>query len=160
VRRLLPSPALSCALFLAWLALAPAVDASAIVLGAVVAYLTPRLAAPLRPARVRMRRPLLAARLAGRVILDALRSNATVLAAIATRRPLRSGFVRVPLDVRDPNALAVLAMIVTATPGTAWAELAHDGSALLLHVLSFDDEAAVVAEIKDRYERPLREIFE
>jgi multicomponent K+:H+ antiporter subunit E len=66
----------------------------------------------------------------------------------------------VPLEVRDPNALAVLAMIVTATPGTAWAELAHDRSVLLLHVLSLDDEAAVVATIKERYERPLREIFE
>lgn len=160
MRRLLPWPALSAALFLAWLALAPAVDGGAIVVGAVVAIVTPRLTASLRPTPARLRRPLLAARLLGRVLLDALRSNASVLSAIATRRPLRSGFVRVPLEVRDPNALAVLAMIVTATPGTAWAELAHDRSALVIHVLSLDDEAAVVATIKDRYERPLREIFE
>jgi multicomponent K+:H+ antiporter subunit E len=160
MRRLLPSPVLSCGLLAMWLALSPALDAAAVVLGAVVAIATPLLTAPLRPTPVRARRPLVAVCLLGRVVLDSLRSNVAVLAAIATRRPLRSGFVRVPLDVRDPNALAVLAMIVTATPGTAWAELAHDRSALLLHVLDVDDEAAVVATIKDRYERPLREIFE
>ena len=58
------------------------------------------------------------------------------------------------------STLAVLAMIVTATPGTAWAELAADRSVLLLHVLSLEDEAEVVATIKERYERPLMEIFE
>ena len=68
--------------------------------------------------------------------------------------------MRVPLDARDPAALAALAMIVTATPGTAWAELAYDRSALLLHVLSVGDEAELVATIKRRYERPLMEIFE
>ena len=76
------------------------------------------------------------------------------------RGTFHSGFVRVPLELRDPNALAVLAMIVTATPGTAWAELAFDRSVLLLHVLSLDDEAELVATIKRRYERPLMEIFE
>jgi multicomponent K+:H+ antiporter subunit E len=160
MRRLLPWPVLSCGLFLLWLSLAPSVDAGTVALGAVVALVTPRLTAPLRPRRVRARRALVALRLFGRVVLDSLRSNVDVLVAIALRRPLRSGFVRVPLDVRDPNALAVLAMIVTATPGTAWAEVAHDQSALVIHVLSLDDEAAVVRTIKDRYERPLGEIFE
>jgi multicomponent K+:H+ antiporter subunit E len=160
VRRLLPSPVLSCALFVLWLSLSESVDAAAVVLGTLVAVVAPVLTAPLRPAPVRVRRPLVAARLLGRVILDSLRSNVAVLVAVLNRRPLRSGFVRVPLDVRDPNALAVLAMIVTATPGTAWAELAHDRSALLLHVLSLEDEPGVVATIKQRYERPLMEIFE
>lgn len=160
MRRLLPSPVLSVALFLVWLSLSPSVDAAAVLVGALVAVLAPVITAPLRPAPVRMRRPLVAARLLVRVILDSLRSNVDVLIAVLSRRALRSGFVRVPLDVRDPNALAVLATIVTATPGTAWAELAHDRRALLLHVLSLDDEAHVVATIKERYERPLMEIFE
>jgi multicomponent K+:H+ antiporter subunit E len=160
VRRLLPSPVLSAALLLVWLSLSPAVDAAAVLLGAVVALLTPMLTAPLRPTPVRVRRPLVAARLLARVVLDSLRSNVDVLVAVLSRRALRSGFVRVPLDARDPNALAVLAVIVTATPGTAWAELARDRRALLLHVLSLDDEARVVATIKQRYERPLMEIFE
>ncbi len=160
MKRLLPSPVLSGALFALWVLLADAVDAAAMAVGALLAIAAPLLTASLRPTPVRLRRPGTIARLAARVVWDSLRSNAAVMATILGRRRIRSGFVRVPLDVRDPNALAVLAMIVTATPGTAWAELAFDRSVLLLHVLSLDDEAEVVATIKRRYERPLMEIFE
>jgi multicomponent K+:H+ antiporter subunit E len=160
MRRLLPSPLLSCAVLVLWLLLRDAADASTLATGALVALVAPRLAASLRPAPVRMRRPGLVARLLVRVVWDSLRSNLAVMAAIVRRRAVRSGFVRIPLDVRDPNALAVLAMIVTAVPGTAWGELAFDRDVLLIHVLSLEDEAQVVATIKTRYERPLMEIFE
>ena len=66
----------------------------------------------------------------------------------------------VQLELRDPNALAVLAMIVCITPGTAWAELSLDRATLLIHVLELDDADAIVAHIKRCYERPLMEIFE
>ena len=56
--------------------------------------------------------------------------------------------------------VAVLAMIVCITPGTAWAELSLDRSVLLLHVLELDDAATVIADVKRRYEAPLMEIFE
>ena len=94
--------------------------------------------------------------------VDMLRSNAEVAWAILTRRSrgIRSGFVLIPLELRDPNGLAVLAMIVTFTPGTAWAQLSADNRVLLLHVLAIADETDLVAFIKHRYERPLREIFE
>jgi multicomponent K+:H+ antiporter subunit E len=75
------------------------------------------------------------------------------------RRRIRSGFVDVPLDVRDPHALAVLAVIVTSTPGTVWAGLAPDGARLTLHVLDLRDEAQVIRVIKQRYEQLLLEIF-
>ena len=55
---------------------------------------------------------------------------------------------------------AVLAMIMCLTPGTAWGEIAFDSSTLLIHVFDVDDEAAFIAQIKARYERPLMEIFE
>jgi multicomponent K+:H+ antiporter subunit E len=160
VSRLVPSPVLSAALFALWLLLAQAADAATLVIAAVLALVVPLLTASLRPTPVRTRRPLVAIRLAGRVIGDSLRSNVTVARTILGRRAIRSGFVRVPLDARDPSALAVLAMIVTATPGTAWAQVTADRSTLLLHVLDVGDEAAIVGTIKQRYERPLMEIFE
>ena len=96
------------------------------------------------------------------VMADTVQSNLAVARLLLApgRRRHPAGFVRIPLDVRDPNALAALAMIVCITPGTAWAELALDRSALLLHVLELDDAAAITAHIKQRYERPLMEIFE
>jgi multicomponent K+:H+ antiporter subunit E len=162
VRRLVPHPALSAALFALWLGLAQSLSAGTLLLGAALALAAPALTAALRPRPVRARRPLVAARLLARVVADSLRSNATVVRTLLGPgvHDLPSRFVRVPLDVRDPNALAVLAMIVTATPGTAWAELSPDRSARLLHVLAAHDEAALVADIKSRYERPLMEIFE
>lgn len=162
MRRLLPSPVLSCALVALWLLLSQSLSAASLLLGALLALLLPVLTAPLRPAPVRMRRPRVIARLLVDVVADSLRSNVAVIRALLTQRPddLPSRFVRVPLEVRDPNALAVLAMIVNATPGTSWAELALDRSVLLIHVLSVEDEAELVASIKRRYERPLMEIFE
>jgi len=48
----------------------------------------------------------------------------------------------------------------TSTPGTVSADLSADGRALLVHCLEAPDPEGVVATIKERYERRLREIFE
>src|SRR3546814_260148 len=76
-----------------------------------------------------------------------------------TRRPA-ARFVVIPLELRDPAGLAMLALVTTIVPGTVWSELAVDRSSMLLHVWDVDDEATYVARFKNRYERPLRDIFE
>ena len=53
-----------------------------------------------------------------------------------------------------------ITIIVPFTPGTAWVQLSADRRVLLLHVFSASADEPVVAAIKGRYERPLREIFE
>lgn len=162
MRWLLPSPVLSVALFLLWILLMQSLSAGTLVLGTVLAIFWPAVTVRLRPAPVRLRRPLVMARLFGRVVISMLRSNAEVAWAILTRRSrhIRSGFVHIPLELRDANGLAVLAMIITITPGTAWAQLSADNRVLLLHVLAIQNEADLVAFIKRHYERPLMEIFE
>ena len=162
LRKLFPAPLLSLALLGMWLLLNRSLSAGHVLLGGLLALAIPVLTAGLRPMPVRIRRPGALLRLLLTVMADTVQSNLAVarllLAPGRRRRP--AGFVRIPLDVRDPNALAALAMIVCITPGTAWAELALDRSALLLHVLELDDAAAITAHIKQRYERPLMEIFE
>ena len=162
LRKLFPAPLLSLALLGMWLLLNRSLSAGHVLLGGLLALAIPVLTAGLRPMPVRVRRPGALLRLLLTVMADTVQSNLAVarllLAPGRRRRP--AGFVRIPLDVRDPNALAALAMIVCITPGTAWAELALDRSALLLHVLELDDAAAITAHIKQRYERPLMEIFE
>ena len=102
------------------------------------------------------------ARLVLAVGADVLRSNLDVARGLLrpVSRPPTGAFVRIPLELTDPSALAALAIITTVVPGTVWAELAVDRSAVLLHVFDVDDEAAFVADFKARYERPLKEIFE
>jgi multicomponent K+:H+ antiporter subunit E len=73
---------------------------------------------------------------------------------------VRSGFVQIPLELRDPHGLAALATIITATPGTVWAGLSPDESSLTLHILDLEDEQKWIRYIKDRFERPLMRIFE
>ena len=162
LRRLVPAPLLSLALLGLWLLLNRSLSAGHLVLGTVLALAIPLLTAGLRPLPVRIRKPGTVLRLALTVVADTTRSNLAVarllLAPGHRRHP--AGFVHIPLDVRDPNALAVLAMIVCITPGTAWAEISLDRSMLLLHVLEVDDAQAIAADVKQRYERPLMEIFE
>jgi multicomponent K+:H+ antiporter subunit E len=162
MKRLLPAPLLSAALFALWLLLNQSASPGQLVLAAVLALAIPLLTRGLRPLPVRIRRPGAVLRLALAVVADTTASNLAELRFLLfpglRRHP--SAFVHIPLELRDPNALAVLAMIVCITPGTAWAELSLDRSMLLLHVLEVNDHEAIAAHVKTRYERPLMEIFE
>lgn len=162
MKRLFSSLPLSALLLVVWLLLNQSVSAGTLVMGAVLAILVPMGTKALRPGHVTMRHPWTALKLFGTVMFDFVRSNFRVATLILTRKPaaIPSGFVHVPLDMRDPHALALLAMILCLTPGTAWAEVSRDRSMLLLHVFEVEDAAAMVAMVKQRYERPLMEIFE
>ena len=162
MQRWLPSLPQSRTLFAVWLLLNQALDAATLLSAAVLAVVVPLLTRSLRPATVRMRRPGVALRLAGHVTVDLVASALAVARLLLTRRNahIHARFVTVPLVLRDPNGLAVLAMVLCLTPGTAWAELSFDRSALLIHVFDLDDEATFIALVKSRYERPLMEIFE
>lgn len=162
MKRWLPSPWLSLGLFGGWLLLTRSGSIGQVLLGLLVALVVPLLAAPLRPRPGPLRRWGLLARLIGRLGLEVVRSALEVARGIARarRRPPRGAFVVIPLDLRDVHALAALAMISAVIPGTVWAELAPDHSALLMHVFDLDDEAEFIAQVKRDYEHPLKEIFE
>ena len=162
MKRWVPSPWLSAGLFALWLLLNQTVAPAHLLLGAVVAVAVPLLTRPLRPAGPPLRHPLVLVRLIISVGWDVVRSSLEVGTRVlrAGRHPPRSRFVLVPLVLRNPHALASLAMITAVVPGTIWAELATDRSLLLLHVFDVEDEATFVAHYKSRYERPLQEIFE
>jgi multicomponent K+:H+ antiporter subunit E len=161
MKRLLPAPILSAALFAIWLVLNPSGSPGNVVIGGVLAIAMPLLAAPFSTSPARVRRPGVVLRLIAAVFYDVVTSNLEVAWSVVTgARATRAAFVRIPLELRDPNGLAALAIITTVVPGTVWSELAPDRSAVLLHVLDVADEATFVAQFKSRYERPLREIFE
>ncbi|MNG94866.1 Na(+)/H(+) antiporter subunit E [compost metagenome] len=160
--RLFPAPLLSVSLLLLWLLLNVSISPGNILLGTALGILAPLLMAPLRPQHAHVRRPLVVARLIGRVGLDVIKSNVLVAYGVlrAGSQPPRSAFVHIPLALRDAHGLAALSMITTVVPGTVWSELALDRSVLLLHVFDLEDEAAFIEHFKVTYERPLMEIFE
>jgi multicomponent K+:H+ antiporter subunit E len=155
-------PLLWLALVAMWLVLAGTPTVAQAIVGSAVAMLGVAGFARLRQDPVHLRRPVGAIALAAIVLHDIVRSNIAV-AAIVLRPGTRggvAGFVRIPLETRQPATLAALACIITATPGTSWAGYDSTANVLTMHVLDLVDEASMVRTIQDRYERRLREIFE
>ena len=160
--RLVPHPLLSGALVVMWMLLTH-FSLGQLLLGGAVAIMAGRAMAALEPARPRIRRWDLVLRLFARVMADILRSNLAVARLIVLgRREARrnSGFVEIDLEVRDPTGLAILAVILTATPGSAWLDYDAAKGRLLLHVFDLVDEAQWRHIVNDRYGRFLKEIFE
>jgi len=162
MRRIVPYPAMSLFLMATWLVLNQSLAAGHLLIGALLGVCLGaafgRLQPP--PLRIRNRRRLL--RLAMVVLGDVVRSNLALLRILAGGRirATRSGFVNIPLQLTSPYGLAVLACIITATPGTIWMSYRAREGLLLIHVFDLVDEAGWIRTIQDRYEAPLREIFE
>jgi multicomponent K+:H+ antiporter subunit E len=162
MRRRLPFPLLTAALLAMWLLLNESVAPGSLILGGVLALGASWALVALDPPPARFRRLRTALGLAWVVLVEIVRSNNAVARIILRprARDRTSGFVRIPLDMRDPYGLAALACIITATPGTIWVEYDSADNTVLLHVLDLIDEEAWVRIIKGRYERQLMEIFE
>ena len=113
---------------------------------------------PLRP----VRRTRAIAELLWLVFADIVRSNIAVARIVLHRgtRKQTSGFLSMPLELRDPGGLAVMACFITATPGTSWAGYDAARNVLTIHVLDLIDKDAWVQTFKQRYERRLLEIFQ
>lgn len=160
--RLVPHPVLSLLLLVMWLLLTR-FSPGQLVLGILIGLVAGWALSGLHPQGQRLRRWDLIAKLVAIVTYDILRSNIAVAWLILTggRKGLRrSDFIEIPLDLRSQGALALLAIILTATPGTAWLEYKPATGTLLLHVFDLVDEATWRDLIKNRYEALLLEILE
>jgi multicomponent K+:H+ antiporter subunit E len=162
MKRWLPMPLLSAFLVVMWLLLMQSLEPGQVLLAVLLALWVPLASARMRPVRPRVRRPLVIASLFIHVLIDIVRSCINVSRIILgpRERRQRSGFMSIPLDLRDPHGLAVLSAIINSTPGTVWAEISEDRALLMIHVLDLHDEQWWVDTIKTRYETPLRAIFE
>ncbi|MCJ9691399.1 Na+/H+ antiporter subunit E [Rhizobium sp. PRIMUS64] len=155
-----PYPLLTISLLGMWVLL-NGVTIGQVLLGSIVAVCSTWALAALRPEKPKLRKWYLLPKLFGLVMLDIIRSNisASVVILRGRTRGHRSAFINVPLELKDPTALAVLAIIVTGTPGSAWLEYDSRNSSVLLHVLDLVDEDEWRDLLKNRYETLLLEIF-
>lgn len=157
--RAFPHPLLSGFVVLIWLLL-NRFSLGHLVLGTAVAVVAGQAMAALDPERPRIRRPAAIFRLLAVVLLDVARSNAAVARLVLVGGPRRQGFVEIDLTLRSQTALAVLAVILTSTPGTAWMDYDATRGRLLLHVFDLRDEEMWRAVVNERYGTLLKEIFE
>lgn len=157
----LPHPLLSLALLVLWLLLVNRLSAGHLLLGGVLGWLIPLATAGFWPEPIRIRRPLTVLHYLGVLMIDIVRGSFDV-ARLILQDParLRPAFVRVPLALHTDLAISLLANTISLTPGTVSVLLAADRRSLFVHTLNTDDGDALVAEIKQRYEAPLKKIFE
>jgi multicomponent K+:H+ antiporter subunit E len=159
---LLPHPLVSAGLLVLWLLLNMTMSAGQIVLGSAVALAGGWALHALRPPKARIGRPGAILLLFSLVFADIVRSNVAVARIVLGLggQEQTSGFVNIPLDLRDPYGLATLACIITSTPGTLWVKHDPRTGMLTIHVLDLIDEGEWIRTIKRRYERLLLKIFE
>ncbi|EHS52146.1 cation antiporter [Rhizobium sp. PDO1-076] len=157
---MLPYPLLTISLVVMWLLL-NGFSLGHLLLGTFVAIFASWAFAALRPEKPRLRKWYLLPKLFVLAFSDIIRSNLAVARVIVSGRPRghHAGFLLLPLELEDRTALALLAVILTSTPGSAWLEYDSRERTVLLHVLDLVDEEAWVNTIKNRYEKLLMEIF-
>ena len=161
VRWLFPHPLLTLLLAVVWILLQNELTAGMAVFGVILGVVIPRLTAAWWPDRPRGVRPGKMFSYGLIVIWDILVANIEVAWIVLTvpNAALKPAWIVVPLELKQPEAITVLAGTITLTPGTVSADLSDAGHSLLVHVLHTDDPDAVRDEIKTRYERRLLEIF-
>jgi multicomponent K+:H+ antiporter subunit E len=158
--QILPFPTASAGILVLWLLLNQSLSPGHLLLGSIAALVGGWSLALLEAPKARVRRLGAICRLVSLVVTDVIRSNIAVARIIlGSRRPWTSGFVEIPLELRNPHGLAALACIITSTPGTLWVDFDAASGTLTIHVLDLIDKTEWVRTIKGRYERLLLEIF-
>lgn len=161
LERWLPHPLLTVVLILLWMLLLNSFTAGGLVMGVLLGVVIPIITSSFWPERPPIRawgKALMFMLLVG---WDVVVANIVVAQLILFRRAdeLRTRWVTVPLELRSPEAITVLAGTITMTPGTVSCDLSADGRSLLVHCLDAPDADEAVRQMKSRYEARLKEIF-
>lgn len=153
-------PVLSLLIAATWLLLQESLAVPQLITAAVLGALLPRLLHGFLGPVTRLRAPLTMLRFAGLVLWDIVVSNITVARLVLDPRSRpQPAWVRVPLALQHPTAISLLASVITTTPGTVSCEVDEQRREILVHALDCSDPAALVEQIRQRYEAPLMEIF-
>lgn len=160
LKKLFPHPILMLVLWATWLLLNNTMSAGHIVLGFVLATFIPWLTSGFWPEKICLRKPFTLLKFAFIVLWDILVANFTVAKLILGKNnQLQPSFIRIDLDITSPIGISLLANTISLTPGTVSCDLSADKRHLLVHGLHVEDVEATINEIKQRYEKPLMEVF-
>ncbi|MFH1807043.1 MAG: Na+/H+ antiporter subunit E [Pseudomonadota bacterium] len=162
LKRYLPHPLLTLVLTAVWMLLINSFSMGALVFGLLLGIVIPVITSAFWPGRPKITNYRGVVEYFLVVLWDILVANVIVAGLILFRRAdrLDSRFVVVPLDITSSEGITALAGTITMTPGTVSCDLSADAKSLLVHCLHAPDPQGVVDDIKSRYERRLKEIFE
>lgn len=160
MKKVIPMPIHTLVLFISWLLLNDTLAPGHILLAAVLAFGIPKLIEPMMSKQRKIVKPMALVKYILVLLWDIVVANLKVAKLVIGRNSaLRPGLLAYPLEIEGNLPVTLLAATISLTPGTLSAELSKDGKWLYIHTLDMDTPDSVVAEIKARYETPLKEIF-
>ena len=69
------------------------------------------------------------------------------------------GFIAFPLTVESDFEIALLANLITLTPGTLSVDVSEDRKVLYIHCIDVPDPEGTIADIRNGFERKIMEAF-
>lgn len=159
--RVFPQPATSLVVAITWVLLANSVHPGTLIFAALLGFIIPLTLQSLMPVSPRIYSWRAVIRFLPVFLWDVVMANlAVALLILQVGRKPRCTWVYVPVDATDPFAATAFAAVISLTPGTVSSRFSKDRRTLLVHALDTDDPEGLIAEVKARYEAPLRRIFE
>jgi multicomponent K+:H+ antiporter subunit E len=161
MKSIFPRPVLSVLLLIIWVLVQMSFSPGTLIMGAVLAIIVPLVTKRFWPNSPEIKNFGLLTKYILVFLWDVLVANVQVAFWIlGPQDKLRPRFVYIPLEIEHSFTITVLASTISLTPGTISAHLSGDHKMLIVHALNSKDDEETVAEIKERYEKPLKEIFE
>tara|TARA_R110002049_G_scaffold59920_8_gene161720 strand:- start:2669 stop:3187 length:519 start_codon:yes stop_codon:yes gene_type:complete len=161
LQRWLPHPLLTAALVLLWMFLLNDFSAGGLIVGIILGVTISIITSQFWPDRPHVRSWSKVLEFMVIVAWDVIVANVIVakLILFCPVKELNTRWVTVPMELKTPEAIAILAGTITMTPGTVSSDISADGRSLLVHCLDAPDAEDAVREMKARYETRLMEIF-
>lgn len=155
---LLPHPLLSLMVAVTWLLANNTLYVGHLILAVFLGLALPRLTVHFWPDAPTLRRPGVALRLLAVFAYDIVVANFQVARLVlGPNENLHAAFLEIPIDLDNDFAISLLASMITLTPGTVTVDYDPERSIIRVHALDTEDPDAMVEEIKQRYETPLKE---
>lgn len=160
-KKILPQPGFSVVLLVTWILAHESLEPKTLLIGTCAAIVLPMLTHHFWPDALRVRRGAKLVKFLFIFCYDIIVANIQVaILVLGPSNKLRPAFLEVPILLKNPLVISVLSAVISLAPGTVAANLSGDRKTLLVHVLHTEDTKGSIQRIKERYEAPLKEIFE
>ncbi|MFT0211073.1 Na+/H+ antiporter subunit E [Pseudomonas sp. F1_0610] len=94
------------------------------------------------------------------MLTDIVKANLDVARLIlGSTEKLDPSYIEVPYELENELGIFMLASAISLAPGTVATSVDWRKKRLQVHALHCEDSNALIAEIKQRYEQPLLEVF-
>lgn len=91
---------------------------------------------------------------------ELVRANLRLALDVATPRyQMKPGILAIPLDTTRDSEILLLAILINLTPGSVALDVSDDRKVMYVHVMYIDSPEAARSEIKDGFERRVRQLL-